>query len=95
MIFLFFCSQHRSFLGLHICKEGEGRKDLFCPIVKYCPTLPDQVDFDFSCQAKEYIDNREPELFANTMVKLEPVHGLKHKCGEMFKHSKLYLEIKT
>ena len=65
------------------------------PLVKYCAKMPKEVDFDFNCQAKEFIDNREPALFAKTRMKLEPVHGIKHKCGKQFKHSRGFLENKN
>lgn len=94
MVMFGFCATHRWCLGLHICPNAEGRKDVFAPLIKYSPYPPGEVDYDFSCELDEYNTNREPHVFKDTVHTLEPVHGIKHLCGSQYKLSSKYLETK-
>ena len=65
-LFLWFCPVHGHSYGFHLIAGGEGRKDPFASLYKYCAHMPKDIYYDFACQLSEYCLNREPELFKNT-----------------------------
>lgn len=84
-LWLWFCPLHGHCYGFHIIDGAEGRKDPFCSLVKFLPTMPREIFYDFSCQLMEYSLNREPELFKNTRFWQDVFHTVNHKaCGKNF-----------
>ena len=88
-IFLWFCPIHGHCYGFHLIDGGEGRKDPFSSILKYLPTTPQDIFYDFACQYSEYCLNREPKYFLNTRFWHDLFHSITHKCGKYFKSSRI------
>ena len=65
-LFLWFCPVHGHSYSFHLIAGGEGRKDPFASLYKYCAHMPKDIYYDFACQLSEYCLNREQELFKNT-----------------------------
>ena len=80
-LFLWFCPLHGHIYGFHLISGGEGRKDPFCSLFKYCQTMPEHIYYDFACQLSEYCLNREPELFKSTRFWHDLFHFIGHLCG--------------
>ena len=88
-IFLWFCPIHGHSYGFHMIAGGEGRKDPFASLYKYCETMPEHVFFDFACQLHEYCMNREPDLFRNTRFWHDLFHQIGHLCGYNFRSGRV------
>ena len=88
-IFLWFCPVHGHSYGFHLISGGEGRKDPFCSLFKYCQTMPEHIYYDFACQLSEYCLNREPELFKSTRFWYDLFHFIGHLCGINFKSGRI------
>ena len=88
-IFLWFCPIHGQCYGSHLIDGGEGRKDPFSSLLKYLPTAPQDIFYDFACQYSEYCLNREPQYFLNTRFWHDLFHSITHKCGKCFKSSRI------
>ena len=84
-MFLWFCPIHGHCYGFHIIAGGEGCKDPFSSLYKYCETMPEDIYYDCACQLSEYCLNREPELFKNTQFWHDLFHLVGHVCGINFK----------
>ena len=84
-MFLWFCPIHGHCYGFHLISGGEGRKDPFASLYKYCTEMPEDIYYDFACQLSEYCLNREPELFKNTRFWHDLFHSIGHVCGINFK----------
>ena len=70
-------------------KTPEGRKDAFMVLYERYPTeiLKKQFIFvyDFGCNLREYLLNREPVLFQETLVLVDRFHKNKgHLCSQQF-----------
>ena len=83
-LFLWFCPVHGHIYGFHPIGGGEGRKDPFCSLYKYCAHMPENIFYDFACQLSEHCLNREPELFKNTRFWHDLFHAIGHLCGINF-----------
>ncbi len=80
-LFLWFCPAHYGHCyGFHVIPEHEGRKDVHASAYLYLPQAPEDVFYDFSCQAEEYCLNREPKYWRNTRWWHDIFHGFTHKC---------------
>ena len=88
-LFLWFCPVHGHSYGFHLISGGEGRKDPFCSLFKYCETMPQHIYYDFACQLSEYCLNREPELFKSTRFWHDLFHFIGHLCGINFKSGRV------
>ena len=88
-LFLWFCPVHGHSYGFHMVGGGEGRKDPFCALYKYCEEMPQHVFYDFACQLSEYCLNREPDLFKNTRFWHDLFHLIGHLCGYNFKSGRV------
>ncbi len=88
-MFLFFCPYHGHCYGFHLIEGGEGRKDPFSALLKYKPTPPKEVFYDFACQFNEYCLNREPAFFKWVRVWHDLFHGCNHKCVPCFKSTRV------
>ena len=88
-MFLWFCPIHGHCYGFHLIAGGEGRKHLFSSLVKYSPTAPTDIFYDFACQLSEYCLNRKQQYFLNTRFWNDLFHGITHKCGKCFKSSRI------
>ena len=88
-LFLWFCPIHGHSYGFHLISGGEGRKDPFCSLYKYCQIMPKHIYYDFACQLSEYCLNREPELFKNTRFWHDLFHFIGHLCGINFKSGRI------
>ena len=88
-LFLWFCPVHGHSYGFHLISGGEGRKDPFCSLFKYCQTMPEHIYYDFAWQLLEYCLNREPELFKSTRFWHDLFHFIGHLCGINFKPGRI------
>ena len=88
-MFLWFCPIHGHFYGFHLISGGEGRKDPFASLYKYCSEMPDHIYYNFACQLSEYFLNREPELFKNTRFRHDLFHFVGNVCGINCKSGKV------
>ena len=88
-LFLWFCPVHGHSYGFHLIAGGEGRKDPFASLYKYCAHMPKDIYYDFVCQLSEYCLNREPELFKNTRFWHDLFHFIGHLCGVNFKSGRV------
>ena len=86
---LWFCPVHGHCYGFHLIKKGEGRKDPFSSLLKFCPSAPREVFYDFACQLNEYCLNREPSFFKDTRFWHDIFHSFPHKCGPNFRSSRV------
>lgn len=84
-IFLFFCPYHGHCYGFHIIDGGEGRKDPFSALLKYKPSPPKELFYDFACGMSEYSLNREPDFFKWVRFWHDIFHGVNHMCLPCFK----------
>ena len=48
-LFLWFCPVHGHSYGFHLVGGGEGRKDPFSSLYKYCAHMPENIFYDFAC----------------------------------------------
>lgn len=78
--FLFFCPKHGHCYGFHLILGAEGRKDPFSALLKYLPTAPRIIFYDFACQFSEYCLNREPGYFSKTEFFHDIFHSVNHTC---------------
>lgn len=88
-MFLWFCPIHGHSYGFHLIEGGEGRKDPFHSLTKYCKEAPEHIFYDFACQLSEYCLNREPKFFCCTRFWHDLFHGIPHKCGNNFKSRRI------
>ena len=88
-LFLWFCPVHGHSYGFHLIGGGEGRKDPFSSLYKYCAHMPENIFYDFACQLSEYCLNREPELVKNTRFWHDLFHSIGHLCGVNFKSGRV------
>ena len=88
-MFLWFCPIHGHCYGFHLISLGEGGKDPFASLYKYCNEMPDHIYYDFACQLFEYFLNRELELFKNTTFWHDLFHFVGHVCGIKFKSGRV------
>ena len=82
------CCLHGVMYGFHMMVAPEGRKDLHKVLYERMPQeVLDQmhVVYDFSCQAAEYMLNREPDMFAKIRLFVDRFHAMSHKCADVFK----------
>ncbi len=84
-LFLMFCPEHGHCYGFHLIKGGEGRKDVFWPILKYKESPPAEFFYDNACQASEFTLNREPSFWRMVRFWHDIFHSFNHKdCGILF-----------
>ena len=88
-LFLWFCPMHGHSYGFHLISGGEGRKDPFSSLFKFCKQAPKEVFYDFACGLSEYCLNREPKFFLHTRFWHDLFHAFGHKCGINFKSSRI------
>ena len=88
-MFLLFCPTHGHCYGFHLISGAKGRKDPFSSLFKYMPEAPSEIFYDFACQYSEYCLNREPQYFKLTRFWHDLFHGIQHKCGEIFKSTRV------
>lgn len=84
-MFLWFCGKHGHCYGFHLIEGGEGRKDPFFSLYKYCEKPPRFAIYDFGCSLNEYGLNREPGYFREIEVKIDAFHGVCHVCSTVFR----------
>ena len=93
-LFLWFCLVHGHSYGFHLVGGGEGKKDPFSSLYKYCTHMPKNIFYDYACQLSEYCLNREPELFKNTRFWHDLFHPLVI-CGVSILNLVEYLDWKV
>ena len=86
---LWFCPIYGHCYGFHIIAGGEGHKDPFSSLFKYCQEMPEHIYYDFACQLSEYCLNREPELFKHAWFWHDLFHLVGHVCGINFKSGRV------
>lgn len=75
------CS-HSICLGFHCIAKGEGRNDVFSPLIAFNEVAPDVVIYDFACALGPYCMTREPDFFADTRFLIDKFHAKGHsKCS--------------
>ena len=68
--------------------QSEKRKDLAKVLVERMPKevlAKLHILYDFNCQAREYLYNRFPDLFAFTKFLIDRWHAASHKYASVFK----------
>ncbi len=82
----FFCPIHGHSYGFHLIAGGEGRKDVFAALYKFCRIPPQHIFYDFACQLSEFCNNREPSYFQATRFWHDIFYGFNHTtCGSTYK----------
>ena len=81
----FFCPRHGHCYGFHVMPKSEGRRDVFYALLKYLPTPPELLFYDFACNALEYGLNREPSYFRSIRCAHDIFHEVGHKCSSCYK----------
>ena len=80
-----FCPRHGHCYGFHVMPESEGRRDVFYPLLKYLPTPPKLLFYDFGCSLLEYGLNREPHYFRSMQCAHDIFHEVGHTCSSCYK----------
>ncbi len=88
-MFLFFDPLHGHCYGFHLIDGGEGRKDPFSAILRFKPSPPEELFYDFACQMAEYSLNREPDFWKWVRFWHDLFHGVNHLCIPCFKSSRV------
>ena len=83
-IMFFFCPMHGHCYGFHVVPKSEGRKDVFYALLKYLPTAPELLFYDFACSLSQYGLNREPSYFRSIRCSHDIFHAVGHKCPSCF-----------
>lgn len=75
------CS-HSICYGFHCIPTGEGRNDVFSPIITRWVKAPKRIIYDFACALGPYCMTREPLFFADTLFAIDDFHAKDHtKCS--------------
>lgn len=89
-LMVFFCPVHGHCYGFHLIAGGEGPKDVLAALLKFLPSAPKHMFYDFACQLSEYCHNREPEFFKDTRFWHDIFHSFNHTgCGSAHKSSRV------
>lgn len=88
-MFFWLCPSHGHVYGGHMIVGGEGRKDPFSSLYKFCETAPEIIFYDNACQFSEYSLTREPKFFRNSLVYHDAFHSYAHICSKTFKSKRI------
>lgn len=73
---------HSICYGFHCIPRGEGRNDVFSPIVTRWPKPPKIIVYDFACALAPYCMTREADFFSGTLFVIDKFHAKGHsKCA--------------
>ncbi|EDR03626.1 uncharacterized protein LACBIDRAFT_307006 [Laccaria bicolor S238N-H82] len=73
---------HSICYGFHCIPNGEGRNDVFSPIITRWVKAPKRIIYDFACALGPYCMTREPLFFADTLFAVDDFHAKDHtKCS--------------
>ncbi|KAI9140582.1 hypothetical protein BKA69DRAFT_1029440, partial [Paraphysoderma sedebokerense] len=80
-----FCAEHRICLGAYVLHEKESQATAFEFLYTRCSQAPKYVVYDNACNVQEYVLNREPAFFKNTMFLVDGLHFQDHiNCSAAF-----------
>jgi hypothetical protein len=92
---LFWCAEHKKCLGFYILTSPESLFQVYSIIVTRFPQAPSVIIYDNGCNLDDYIMNRSPQHFANTIIISDGFHWCNHKnCGCMY-NSNLYISLRN
>jgi hypothetical protein len=75
---LFWCAQHRYCLGFVILKSAESISQVAETFISRFQTQPKVIIYDNGCNLHEYILNRDPRIFKNTLILSDGFHWKNH-----------------
>lgn len=76
-IFTFFC-EHGICCAFFVIPKAEGRNEAFSYLTKYMKKAPEVIVYDFNCAEHDYILNREPAYYKNTLFVIDRLHIWNH-----------------
>jgi len=87
---LFWCAEHRYCIGFVILTEAESCRQLYEVLVTRFIVFPKTIMYDNGCNLHDYILNRSPQLFKETMILSDGFHWKNHtNCSSTY-NSKAY-----
>jgi hypothetical protein len=91
---LFWCGEHRFCIGFMVLTDAESVKQCYELLVSRFSVMPRTIIYDNGCNLSEYIYNRTPYLFKNTLIVSDGFHWKNHiNCCDAF-NSKIYAHLK-
>ena len=86
----FFCAEHRFCIGFVVLTSSESVQHVYNVLITRFNHMPSVIIYDNGCNLHEYILNRTPWYFVNTMVLCDGFHWQNHiNCCDGY-NSKLY-----
>jgi hypothetical protein len=76
---LFWCAEHRHCIGFLVLTAAESVRHVFEVFVSRFKEMPKVIIYDNGCNLHEYVLNRDPRPFINTLIMSDGFHILDHK----------------
>jgi hypothetical protein len=76
---LYWCAEHRCCLGFTVLQSAESVRQVFEAITVRFKEMPKVIIYDNGCNLHEYILNRAPELYDETLILCDGFHFRHHK----------------
>lgn len=82
---LFWCGIHRECLGFYVLSSHESLTQVHHIFASRFPVLPKLIIYDNGCNFHDFVLNRDPLLYLNTMVVSDGFHWKNHtNCGVIY-----------
>lgn len=82
---VFWCGRHRLCIGWEVLLEQETPKSVWNALASRFPKAPKVVIYDNACNLYDYVHNRTPNEFIETIFLSDPFHWAHHiNCSHSF-----------
>ncbi|KAI8893111.1 hypothetical protein BC833DRAFT_532166 [Globomyces pollinis-pini] len=87
---IYWCAEHRQCLGFSVLQAAESSCSIFNTLITRFNPMPSVIIYDNGCNLHDYIMNRAPNFFKNTLIYSDGFHWKGHNNCSLNYNSKLY-----
>jgi hypothetical protein len=89
-LILVWCAEHKECIGFYVLPSAESLTYIHQMLVSRFIQMPELIIYDNGCALNEYILNRSPQLFKNTVIVSDGFHWKNHTTCASYFNSKMY-----
>ncbi|KAI8891728.1 hypothetical protein BC833DRAFT_533718 [Globomyces pollinis-pini] len=87
---IYWCAEHRQCIGFSVLQAAESSTSIFNTLVTRFNPMPAVIIYDNGCNLHDYILNRAPNFFKNTLIYSDGFHWKGHNNCSSNYNSKVY-----